>query len=120
MSLTLQISRYMSLREPQYEALDLFRAVSEGTDYKTFRPELVAENATAKAHKQEPIVFDTAFPSFCFALATGVGKTRLMGASIYYLWNTSLASGRRHILGFSESGTETASRSRTNGAKTKN
>jgi type III restriction enzyme len=78
----------MSLREPQYEALDLFHAVSEGTDYKTIRPELVAEAATAKANKQEPIVFDTAFPSFCFALATGVGKTRLMGASIYYLWKT--------------------------------
>ncbi len=26
-----------------------------------------------------------AFPSFCFALATGVGKTRLMGAFISYL-----------------------------------
>ena len=88
MNLPLQISRYMSLREPQYEALDLFHAVSEGTDYKTIRPELVAEAATAKANKQEPIVFDTAFPSFCFALATGVGKTRLMGASIYYLWKT--------------------------------
>ena len=82
MSLPLQISRCMSLRQPQYEALDLFHTISEGPDYKTIRPELVAENATAKAQKQELIAFDTAFPSFCFALATGVGKTRLMGASI--------------------------------------
>ena len=31
------------------------------------------------------IKFDTAFPSFTFALATGVGKTRLMAAMIAYL-----------------------------------
>jgi len=29
--------------------------------------------------------FERAFPSLCFALATGVGKTRLMGAFIAYL-----------------------------------
>jgi len=34
------------------------------------------------------IEFDTEFASFCFALATGVGKTRLMGACIYDLWKT--------------------------------
>lgn len=28
---------------------------------------------------------DREFPSLCFALATGVGKTRLMGAFISYL-----------------------------------
>jgi type III restriction enzyme len=32
--------------------------------------------------------FERAFPSICFALATGVGKTRLMGASIAYLYET--------------------------------
>lgn len=31
--------------------------------------------------------FDTNFPSFSFALATGVGKTRLMGATIAYLYH---------------------------------
>jgi type III restriction enzyme len=36
----------------------------------------------------ENIEFDTEFASFCFALATGVGKTRLMGACIYDLWKT--------------------------------
>lgn len=34
------------------------------------------------------IKFDTAFPSFTFALATGVGKTRLMAAMIAYLSST--------------------------------
>nr|WP_245407058.1 DEAD/DEAH box helicase family protein [Bartonella tribocorum] len=32
--------------------------------------------------------FERNFPSFCFALATGVGKTRLMGAFISYLYLT--------------------------------
>ena len=32
-----------------------------------------------------PIWFERDFPSLCFALATGVGKTRLMGAFITYL-----------------------------------
>src|SRR5699024_2336922 len=34
------------------------------------------------------------FPSFCYAMATGIGKTRLMGASIYYLYKTK---GYRHF-----------------------
>lgn len=29
--------------------------------------------------------FERTFPSFCFALATGIGKTRLMGAMIAWL-----------------------------------
>ncbi len=29
--------------------------------------------------------FERGFPSLCFSLATGVGKTRLMGAFIAYL-----------------------------------
>ncbi len=41
-----------------------------------------------KAHNNYPIFtdYDRAFPSFTFALATGVGKTRLMGAFITYLY----------------------------------
>jgi len=38
--------------------------------------------------------FERAFPSLCFALATGVGKTRLMGAFIAYL---HLEHGIRHF-----------------------
>ncbi|OQZ04430.1 MAG: hypothetical protein B6D34_03535 [Candidatus Brocadia sp. UTAMX1] len=37
--------------------------------------------------------FERNFPSLCFALATGVGKTRLMGAFIAYLY---LSKGIRH------------------------
>ena len=38
--------------------------------------------------------FERDFPSLCFALATGVGKTRLMGAFISYLY---LSEGIRHF-----------------------
>ena len=38
--------------------------------------------------------FERDFPSLCFALATGVGKTRLMGAFIAYLHQ---AEGIRHF-----------------------
>ena len=38
--------------------------------------------------------FERDFPSLCFALATGVGKTRLMGAFISYL---HLSEGIRHF-----------------------
>jgi type III restriction enzyme len=41
----------------------------------------------AAIHSEFPTVtdFERDFPSLCFALATGVGKTRLMGAFISYL-----------------------------------
>ena len=38
--------------------------------------------------------FERDFPSLCFAIATGVGKTRLMGAFISYLY---LSEGIRHF-----------------------
>jgi len=41
----------------------------------------------SKVHAQWPTLtnFERNFPSVCFALATGIGKTRLMGALIAYL-----------------------------------
>ena len=38
--------------------------------------------------------FERDFPSVCFALATGIGKTRLMGAFITYMY---LAHGARNF-----------------------
>ena len=49
----------------------------------------------ARGHPQRVSIrhgFRAGFPSLCFALATGVGKTRLMGAFIAYL-NQAGASG---------------------------
>ena len=88
MSLALQIKRYMSLREPQYEALNILEQISDGLDYKTAQLNSVADVASEKSTSAKPVKFDTEFPSFCFALATGVGKTRLMGGSMYYLWKS--------------------------------
>jgi type III restriction enzyme len=78
----------MSLRVPQHEALMVLDEISANTDYKTAQLEAVATTASEKSRTAKPVKFDTDFPSFCFALATGVGKTRLMGGCMYYLWKT--------------------------------
>ena len=88
MSLPNQIARYMSLREPQAESLQVLHEIADGLDFRSVALEQVRAKASDKSRAAKPVAFDTAFPSFCFALATGVGKTRLMGASIYYLWKT--------------------------------
>lgn len=88
MNLPYLIKQYMSLREPQEKALEILDSLSSVLDYKTATIETVEKIACEKSNATKEIKFDTEFPSFCFALATGVGKTRLMGASIYYLWKT--------------------------------
>jgi type III restriction enzyme len=94
MDLPKQITQYMSLREPQAEALEVLHEISGPLDYKTASIASVAATASEKSRSTKPIEFDTAFPSFCFALATGVGKTRLMGGCMYYLWKSK---GYRHF-----------------------
>jgi len=86
-SLAEQIGRWMSLRAPQRESLARLHAIAEGVDFKRSSLDDVKEAARSRA-AVENIEFDTEFASFCFALATGVGKTRLMGACIYDLWKT--------------------------------
>jgi len=88
MGLPEQIGRYMSLREPQRESLCVLDEISTVLDYKTARLEAVQQIASDKSRHAKPVEFDTEFPSFCFALATGVGKTRLMGGCMYYLWRS--------------------------------
>jgi type III restriction enzyme len=72
----------LSLREPQAESLRrLHSAIDEV-------PALRNPKAMLEAlQEQFPTLtdFERDFPSLCFALATGVGKTRLMGAFISYL-----------------------------------
>jgi type III restriction enzyme len=75
----------MSLRQPQYESLKRLHAVVEAVEFEAASLDQVANAAVERAAVPR-IQFDTEFPSFCFALATGVGKTRLMGACIYDLW----------------------------------
>ena len=79
-----ELSARMSLRTPQEqsltvlsEVLDLVRP-GKGTD-------VVAALAAIKGRYPEVTDFERDFVSLCFALATGVGKTRLMGAFMAYL-----------------------------------
>jgi len=78
------IAGRLSLRPPQRRSLELLDRVTEIAP-----PKKGADAAAAlEAIRREfPSVadFEREFPSLCFALATGVGKTRLMGAFISYL-----------------------------------
>ena len=78
------ISNRLSLRSPQRESLEILARVCEIIELSKD-----ADPAAAlQAIKSEfPTVedFERDFPSLCFAIATGVGKTRLMGAFISYL-----------------------------------
>lgn len=91
-----RISYAMSLRGPQKEALSYLDAISTHCDYQRDSTAAVEAAATEHCEKQRPIKVDAKFdfPSFCFAMATGIGKTRLMGASIDYLYKTK---GYRHF-----------------------
>ena len=78
------ISGRLSLRAPQLKALETLHRVTEIAPPKKTN----ARDASLAAIRREfPTVtdFDRDFVSLCFALATGVGKTRLMGAFITYL-----------------------------------
>jgi len=75
----------LSLRPPQEESL---RILSEFTSELSLNKncDLSAELSKVKAKYPTCVDFERNFPSMCFALATGVGKTRLMGAFIAYLY----------------------------------
>ena len=74
----------MSLREPLKKSLELLDSLIAKTD-------LIGNSKTEK--KIESIKkdcslfeeFERGFPSVCFSIATGIGKTRLMGAFVTYL-----------------------------------
>lgn len=91
-----QIGYAMSLREPQKEALQYLDAISSNCDYKRNTLDEVEAIATANCEDKHTIKVDDnfIFPSFCFDMATGIGKTRLMGAAIYYLYKTK---GYKHF-----------------------
>jgi type III restriction enzyme len=86
MSLCEDIRQFMGLRVPQFEALVRLEQISERVDYRACTLTDVAVIAKSSVDGEPDLDFDTHFASFCFAIATGVGKTRLMGASIYLLW----------------------------------
>ena len=80
------VSGRLSLRPPQAESLArLVRALDAAPDLLGHEQDVSAILATLKAEFPTLEDFEREFPSLCFALATGVGKTRLMGAFIAYL-----------------------------------
>jgi len=87
------VAARLSLRPPQRQALEILDRVTEivppskNTDLQTALVAISSEYPTVSDFERE-------FPSLCFALATGVGKTRLMGAFIAYL---HLAHGRNNF-----------------------
>ena len=76
----------LSLRPPQEESLKrLVRALDASPDLLGHERDVASILSTLKAEFPTLEDFEREFPSLCFALATGVGKTRLMGAFIAYL-----------------------------------
>ena len=80
------INGRLSLRAPQAASLDrLVQALTASPEMLDHDRDVNAILATLKAQFSTLEDFEREFPSLCFALATGVGKTRLMGAFIAYL-----------------------------------
>ncbi|PJJ95684.1 type III restriction endonuclease subunit R [Lysobacteraceae bacterium NML03-0222] len=85
----------LSLRAPQAESLaKLIQAIEAAPEMLTHERDVAAILSSLKAQFATLEDFERDFPSLCFALATGVGKTRLMGAFIAYL---HLAHGIRNF-----------------------
>ena len=80
------INGRLSLRPPQAESLARLRqALTAAPEMLQKKRDVAAVLAKLKAVFPDLRDFEREFPSLCFALATGVGKTRLMGAFIAYL-----------------------------------
>lgn len=80
------INGRLSLRAPQAESLaKLKQALDAAPEMAQKDRDVAAVLNTLKAEFLTLQDFEREFPSLCFALATGVGKTRLMGAFIAYL-----------------------------------
>lgn len=85
-----QISQRLSLRKPQLEALERLNTLVELIDPKKETDVDAAREQVRQVFGEVSDAdfadFERNFPSVCFSVATGVGKTRLMGAFISYLF----------------------------------
>lgn len=82
-----EITKALSLRGPQRESLDILADLLERLELDK-DADLQHWLKTIRAQYPTVEKFERAFPTLCFALATGVGKTRLMGAIIAWLFIT--------------------------------
>ncbi len=79
------IAGRLSLRQPQRISLERLARINEIAQLsKTADTAAILE--VIRSEYPSVTDFEREFPSICFALATGVGKTRLMGAFISYLY----------------------------------
>lgn len=79
------IRNRLSLRKPQEDSLYILTELIDKLELKK-DCDLGIELEKVKSSYPTCTDFERNFPSMCFALATGVGKTRLMGAFIAYLY----------------------------------
>jgi len=79
------IKQRLSLREPLQESLDI---VTQLTEILTLEKDVDLSTELEKVKNLYPSCtdFEREFPSIAFSIATGVGKTRLMGAIVSYLY----------------------------------
>jgi len=87
------ISNRLSLRSPQRDSLEILARVCEIISLEK-NGDITQALDNIKSEFPTIENFERTFPSLCFAIATGVGKTRLMGAFISYLY---LSEGIRHF-----------------------
>lgn len=91
--IAVNIKNRLSLRTPQTESLNI---LAELVDLLPLKKNNNLPTELAKVNGRYPTCtdFERIFPSVCFSLATGVGKTRLMGAFVAYLY---LAKGIKNF-----------------------
>jgi type III restriction enzyme len=79
------IKQRLSLRKPLQEALDILTHLAGELELNK-EVDLITELGKVQSLYPTCTDFEREFPSICFSIATGVGKTRLMGACIAYLY----------------------------------
>ena len=87
------VANRLSLRQPQRESLEILADVCDLVALEK-RADVSAALTSIRTKYPQVADFERDFPSLCFSLATGVGKTRLMGAFISYLYK---AEGIKHF-----------------------
>ena len=85
-----QLDQRLSLRIPQSLSLDILADLIDRV-LLTKETEISTALAALKSDYPELVDFERQFVSICFAIATGVGKTRLMGAFISYMFMTGVS-----------------------------
>ncbi|MEA5141891.1 DEAD/DEAH box helicase [Arcicella rigui] len=79
------IKQRLSLREPLQDSLDIVAQLTQALSLNK-EVDLASELEKVKAHFPTCTDFERDFVSIAFSIATGVGKTRLMGAIVAYLY----------------------------------